>query len=72
MSKASRHVPRTHRFAIGSMVRFSRMDPWRNAVTGPYEILAKLPERDGAFEYRVKSEREPYQRIIREDELELV
>lgn len=54
------------------MVRFSRMDPWRNAVTGPYEILAKLPERDGAFEYRVKSEREPYQRIIREDELELV
>ena len=60
----------THRFTIGNMVRLNRVVPLRNAVAGPYEVLAQLPERDGELQYRVKSDREPYQRIIKEDELE--
>lgn len=60
-----------HRFAVGSMVHLNRISPLRNAVPGPYEVLARLPERDGEFQYRIKSEREPYQRIMKQDELDL-
>jgi hypothetical protein len=70
MRAIQRNEPVGHRFAIGNMVRLSRDMPLRNAVQGPYEILARLPEREGEFQYRVKSERETYQRIMKEDELE--
>jgi len=59
-----------HRFAVGNMVRLNRAFPLRNALPGAYEVLAQLPERDGEFQYRIKSDREPYQRIVKEDELE--
>ncbi len=65
-------TPVSYRFTVGDMVRLTKMLPIRNAVSGPYEILAQLPVRDGELQYRVKSEREPYQRILKEDELELV
>ena len=61
----------SHRFAVGNMVRLSKTVPLRNAVPGLYEVLAQLPEREGRCQYRIKSEREPYQRIIKEDELQL-
>jgi hypothetical protein len=60
-----------YRFAVGNMVRLSRAMSLRNAVEGPYEVLGRLPARDGALQYRVKSDREPYQRIVKEDELDL-
>jgi hypothetical protein len=60
----------SHRFAVGNTVRLSYFVPLRNAVRGGYEILAQLPERDGELQYRIKSEREPYQRIVLEGELE--
>jgi hypothetical protein len=59
-----------HRYRIGILVRLSRVIPLRNAVPGPYEILAQLPEREGELQYRIKSDREPYQRIVKEGELE--
>ena len=67
MKELHQNAPAGHRFAIGSLVRLVRL---RNAVPGLYEILALLPEREGELQYRVKNEREPYQRIIKEDELE--
>jgi len=60
----------TDRFPVGTMVRLSRTRPLHNAVSGLYEVLARLPERDGEFQYRIKSEREPYQRIMKASELE--
>ena len=60
----------TYRFAAGHMVRLSRAIPLRNAAAGNYEVLAQLPERDGELQYRIKSDREPYQRIVKEGELE--
>jgi hypothetical protein len=65
------NAPLVHRFSVGAMVRLSRSSPLPNAVTGPYEVLATLPERDGDLQYRIKSDREPFQRITTEDELEL-
>jgi hypothetical protein len=71
MRAIRRNVPLNHRFAIGKMVQLSRGIPLRNAVAGPYEVLAQLPEREGEFQYRIKSAREPYQRIMKEGDLEL-
>ena len=65
------NAPLVHRFSVGAMVRLSRGGPLPNAVTGPYEVLATLPERDGDLQYRIKSDREPFQRIMTENELEL-
>jgi hypothetical protein len=53
------------------MVQLGRSVPLRNAVAGPYEVLAQLPEREGEFQYRIKSAREPCQRIMKEGNLEL-
>ena len=41
----------------------------RNVPGGSYEITKKLPERDGEFEYRIKSINEPHERVARESEL---
>jgi hypothetical protein len=60
----------SHRFAVGKMVRLSKFVPLHNAVQGAYEILAQLPARDGELQYRIKSQREPYQRIVLEGEFE--
>jgi hypothetical protein len=58
----------THRFPIGNMVRFSE-GPTKD--TGPYEILAHLPESDGISQYRIKSSYETHQRVAKETELRL-
>jgi len=58
-----------HRFGIGKMVCFSAPVRLPNAARGPYQILAQLPERDGEFQYRIKSDREPHDRIVKEGEL---
>jgi hypothetical protein len=71
MSEIHRNAPLGHRFAIGKMVQLSRGIPLRNAVAGPYEVLAQLPAQEGEFQYRIKSAREPYQRIMKEGDLEL-
>jgi hypothetical protein len=60
----------SHRFLVGRTVRLSQAARLRNAAPGSYEVLAQLPERDGEFQYRLKSDREPYQRIAKEHELE--
>jgi hypothetical protein len=57
-----------HRFAAGHVVRLGRATPF--AATGNYAVVAQLPERDGEFQYRIKSDREPYARIVREGEIE--
>ena len=41
----------------------------RNAARGAYEIMAQLPERDGQFEYRIKSRGEPHERVVKESDL---
>jgi hypothetical protein len=37
-----------------------------------YQILTQLPTRDGEFQYRIKSDRQPYQRVVKEGELQRV
>jgi hypothetical protein len=47
----------THKFQIGVFLTASL-----NVPGGAYIVTRKLPERDGEFEYRVKSGREPNER----------
>ena len=58
-----------HRFAVGRTVRLTGLTSGRNAALGTYEIMAQLPERDGELQYRVKSASEPYQRIVKQDDI---
>jgi hypothetical protein len=58
----------THKFKIGESV-FVR-DP--SAPATPFVIIKRMPERDGEFEYRVRSSYEPYERVVRESQLSAV
>jgi hypothetical protein len=64
------HKAPKHSFITGNVVRLSKRFPPRNAALGPYKIVAQLPERDGQFQYRVKSGCEPFYRTVPENELE--
>jgi hypothetical protein len=58
----------TYRFQIGQTV-FLTPSSTMNIPGGAYIVIRKLPERNGEFEYRVKSVNEPYERVVRESEL---
>jgi hypothetical protein len=57
----------TYKFQIGQTV-FLIPSP-SNVPGGAYIVTKKLPERNGEFEYRVKSAHEPHERVVRESEL---
>ena len=61
-----------HRFRLGQKVNFTRGYPYRNSAEGPYEIVRQLPGSDGEFHYRIKSVREPHERVVKESELQKV
>ena len=70
MRQLQENKPSTHSFITGNMVRLSKRVPARNAAPGRYQVVAQLPERDGQFQYRVKSGYEPFYRTVTENELE--
>jgi len=45
--------------------------PHRNAADGLYEIIGQLPYGNGDFQYRIKNEREQFQRVVKEGELDV-
>jgi hypothetical protein len=57
-----------HKFQIGQTV-FLSPSLSLNMPGGAYFVTKKLPERNGEFEYRVKSANEPHERAVREGEL---
>ena len=62
-------IQSSHRFGIGNLVQFINQERRRYAQPGVYEVAAQLPEREGKLQYLIKSAREDYQRVIKEDEL---
>ena len=58
----------THKFHIGQTV-FLDASLARNIPGGAYIVTKELPERDGEFEYRLKSINEPHERVVRESQL---
>ena len=58
----------THKFRIGQTV-FLTPSLLLDIPRGAYVVTKKLPERDGEFEYRVKSDTEPHERIVSESQV---
>ena len=58
------------RFQLGQRVQLSRGYPHRAAAEGQYEVVRQLPNSNGEFQYRIKSSREPHERVVKESELE--
>jgi hypothetical protein len=58
-----------HRFKLGRSVILQSTTFNRDAARGAYEIVAQLPERDGQFEYKIKSRAEPHERVVKESDL---
>jgi hypothetical protein len=59
----------TRYFRPGQTVRLSRGFPYRSAAEGDYKIVSQLPDDGGELQYRVKSVREPHERVVKESEL---
>jgi hypothetical protein len=57
-----------YKFQIGQTV-FLNPSLNLNIPRGACTVTKKLPERDGEFEYRVRSANEPYERVVRESDL---
>ena len=57
-----------HKFQLGQTV-FLKPSFGRNIPGGEYTVIKRLPEREGQFEYRVKSANEPHERVATEDQL---
>jgi len=59
----------THKFAVGQAVRFSPDRDQQHAKGGLFKIVRLLPEAGDALQYRVKSETDGHERVVREDQL---
>ena len=59
----------THKFAVGEAVRFSP-DRGQEYTGGElFEIVRLLPEQGKALQYRIKSQIDSHERVVREDQL---
>jgi hypothetical protein len=61
----------TYKFAVGEAVRFSpdRGQEHHHTRGALFKIVRLLPEAGNALQYRVKSEIDSQERIVREDQL---
>jgi hypothetical protein len=57
------------RYRPGQTVRLTRSFPNKAAAEGDYKIVRQLPDNGGELQYRVKSVREPHERVVKESEL---
>ena len=58
----------THKFVVGQTLHFSPGQ--RGEGKGRYKVVRQLPETDGVFQYRIKSEMDGHERVVREDQTE--
>jgi len=61
-----------HKFAVGQTMRFMPDRDERYQLTpghGRFRIVRLLPEAGNVLQYRVKSEVDGHERVVREDQL---
>ena len=58
-----------HKIRPGQRVTLAANVINRRAIGGSYVVTKELPERDGEFEYRIRSASESHERVVRESEL---
>lgn len=62
----------SHQFRCGQTVRLCDGPLNRLAAAGDYKIIRQLPDSGGGLQYRIKSVREPHERVVRESDLQRV
>jgi len=55
-----------HKFKVGQLVNYHS----REQALGVYQITQLLPPEGATFQYRIKSRKEPHERVAKEYELE--
>ena len=60
----------SHKFAVGQTLRFSPGLGEDSRRKGRYKVVRQLPEAGNAFQYRIKSETDGHERVVREDQIE--
>ena len=58
-----------HKFAVGQTVRFSLDRYPGGASPGTSKVVSLLPEAASVLQYRVKSQLDGHERVVREDQL---
>jgi len=56
-----------HKFRVGQRVTLAAN--MHRPTAGGFVVTKRLPERNGEFEYRIKSTSEAHERVARESEL---
>ncbi len=62
----------SNQFRSGQTVRLSRASSHQSAATGEYKIVQLLPDNGREQQYRIKSMREPHERVVNESDLERI
>jgi len=60
----------THKFAVGQTLHFSPGLGGDSKGRGRYKVVRQLPETGGILQYRIKSEMDGHERVVREDQTE--
>jgi hypothetical protein len=60
----------THKYRVGQKVQLIVTPFERFVLKGDYRILRQLPEAHGEFYYRIKSANEPFERVVKESQLQ--
>jgi hypothetical protein len=58
-----------HKFVVGQTVRFSPNLGQGSPGPGSFKIVRLLPEAASVLQYRVKSQLDGHERVVREDQL---
>jgi hypothetical protein len=58
-----------HKFAVGQSVLFFPDRYQLKSARGTFKVTRLLPEEANVFQYRIKSQFDGHERIVREDQL---
>src|SRR5690242_11266819 len=70
-TKGRRSQHMSNQFQSGQNVRLVRSLSLRAAADGEFKIVRALPNDGGETQYRIKSTREPHDRVVKESDLQV-
>lgn len=59
-----------HKSTVGQTVRFSPDRQLESAARGRFKIVRLMPEAESVLQYRVKSQVDGHERVVREDQVD--
>ncbi len=59
-----------HKFAVGQALHFSPGLSEDSKKKGRYKVTRQLPETGNMLQYRIKSDTDGHERVVREDQVE--